>query len=311
MTQPIDLHTRKRTVSAQCGYPGCTAELETTTRRPGRPFAYCADPAHNAQTALRAKRKHAQQQTREPATPSLRPVTDGAITVAGLLAEAARLRDELSAIVSDSADMLATITGAEAIDREIADIRREAAVKIAAAEQAQSAAERALAEMTAQRDRAAELETLALQAADDAAAEASQARRDAEQIRTGAEARIAAAEKDRDSVYAEAETALTTMRHKYDAARTAQARAEAETDVIRTQAQAAAEQNAALRRQLDEQADTHRQQIEARDLEHSRAITAAHAMADRAAREQRQQLNSILRAHQPPAVAAADVGEAE
>ncbi|MCC3316711.1 MULTISPECIES: hypothetical protein [Nocardia] len=311
MTKPIDLHSRKRTVSAQCGYPGCTAEPETTTRRPGRPFAYCADPSHNAQTALRAKRKHAQQQTREPATPSLRPVTDGAVTVAGLLAEAARLRDELSAIVSDSADTLATITGAEAIDREIADIRREAAVKIAAAEQAQSAAERALAAMTAQRDRAAELETLALQAADDAAVEAAQARREAEEARTVAEARIAAAEKDRDSVYTEAEQTLTRMRHEYDAARTAQARAEAEADVIRGQAQAAAEENAALRRQLAEQADTHRQQNEAREREHSRAIAAAHAMADRAAREQRRQLDSIIHAHQWPAFTAADGSPAE
>ncbi|WP_036523616.1 hypothetical protein [Nocardia sp. NRRL WC-3656] len=311
MPQPIDLHARKRSTRTGCGYPGCTAEPEAATRRPGRPFAYCADPDHNAQTALRAKRKHAQQQTREPATPSLRPVTDGAMTVAGLLSEAARLRDELSAIVSDSADMLATITGAEAIDREIADIRREAAVKIAAAEQAQSAAERALAEMTAQRDRAAELETLALQAADEAAAQASQARLESDQARTDAGARIAGAEKDRDSVYTEAEQALATMRREYDAARTAQARAEAEADVIRGQAQAAAEENAALRRQLAEQADRQRQQIEAREREHSRAIAAAHAMADRAAREQRRQIDSILRAHQPSAVAAADVAEAE
>ncbi|MBV7701571.1 hypothetical protein C5E45_34165 [Nocardia nova] len=311
MTPPIDLHTRKRTVSAQCGYPGCTAEPEAATRRPGRPFAYCADPSHNAQTALRAKRKHAQQQTREAVAPSLRPVTDGAVTVAGLLAEAARLRDELSAIVSDSADMLADITGAEAIDREIADIRREAAVKIAAAEQAQSAAERALAEMTAQRDRAVELEILALQAADEAAAEAAQARREVEEARTDAEARVAAAGKDRDNVYTEAEQALTRMRREYDAARTAQARAEAEADVIRRQAEATAAENIALRRQLDEQADTHRQQIEAHEREHSRAIAAAHAMADRAAREQRRQLDSILRAHQPSAPATADGSPAE
>lgn len=310
MTQPIDLHTRKRAVSAQCGYPGCTAEPETTTRRPGRPFAYCADPDHNAQTALRAKRKHAQQQARGPAARSLRPVTDGAITVAGLLSEAARLRDELSAIVSDSADLLATITGAEAIDREIADIRREAAVKIAAAEQAQSVAERALAEMTAQRDRAAELEALALQAADEAASEAVQARRAADQARTDAEARIAEAEKDRADVYTEAEQALTRMRDEHDAARTAQARAGAEADVIRRQAEATAAENVALRRQLDEQADTHRQQIEVREREHSRAIAAAHAMADRAAREQRRQLDSILRADQPPALAAGDDGPA-
>ncbi|MBF6272884.1 MULTISPECIES: hypothetical protein [Nocardia] len=304
MPQPIDLHSRTRSTRSECGYPGCTAEPEAATRRPGRPFAYCADPNHNAQTALRAKRKHAQQQTREPAAPSLRPVTDGAITVAGLLSEAARLRDELSAIVSDSADLLATITGAEAIDREIAEIRREAAVKIAVAEQAQSAAERALAEMTAQRDRAAELETLALQAADEAAVEVTEARRAADQARTDAEARIAAAEKDRDSVYTEAEQALTRMRDEHDAARTAQARAEAEADVIRRQAEATSAENVTLRRQLDEQADAHRQQIEAREREHSRAIAAAHAMADRAAREQRRQLDSILRTHAPTGLVA-------
>ncbi|MGV9678757.1 hypothetical protein ACWDSJ_26035 [Nocardia sp. NPDC003482] len=188
------------------------------------------------------------------------------------------------------------ITMPESVDRQIADVEPEAAMKVAAAEQARADAERELAEMTQRCQHAENVERLALAAADEAADEAQVAREEAERIHTEAEARVSAAEADRDEIYQEAEETLARMRQQYDAARTAQARAEGERDAAREQANVTADENASLRCQLDERTEQHRQQLEARDLEYARAITAAHAMADRAAREQRQQVNEILQA---------------
>ena len=40
----------------RCGFPGCPNERVPAPAGGGRPSAYCADPAHNAASAFRARR---------------------------------------------------------------------------------------------------------------------------------------------------------------------------------------------------------------------------------------------------------------
>ncbi|WP_062981140.1 hypothetical protein [Nocardia anaemiae] len=146
-------------------------------------------------------------------------------------------------------------------------------------------------------ERAVEVEELALAAADEATEEAQQTKNLAAQAATDAQERIAEAEADRDRVYEEAEAVLKEMRAHLDTARAAQAHAEGERDAALTNAKTSAEENATLRQRLDDQATEHHHQLEQRDMEYSRAITAAHAMADRAAREHRDHVTEILRTY--------------
>ncbi|MFI6213360.1 hypothetical protein ACIBCD_15330 [Nocardia brasiliensis] len=249
---------------------------------------------------MRLKQKMAAREARlDVAEPPLRPVTDGVITLAGLLERYEHLRAELAAVADDAAELLVDLTDPATVEREIAEIQREATARVDAAEQERDDARTALAAMEHRRRRAVELERLALAAAE----EAETAREDAVARLTEAEqdaaARIAAAEADRDQVYTEAETVLTEMRGHVDAARAAQTRAEAERDVARQQHIELVEDNSGLRAQLDAERRDYREQIERRDVEYLRAITAAHAMADRAAREHRGQIEEILRRHAP------------
>ncbi|MEV4238634.1 hypothetical protein AB0J47_26050 [Nocardia sp. NPDC049737] len=197
----------------------------------------------------------------------------------------------------DAGELIAEVTDPEVIDREIAEVRRDATVRIAAAEQARADAEKSATVMACRLERAVELEELALVAADEAAEEAQQAKDLAAQASTDAQERIGEVEVDRDRVYEEAEAVLREMRGHLDAARAAQAHAEGERDAAVTNAEASAEENATLRQRLDDQATEHHHQLEQRDMEYSRAITAAHAMADRAAREHRDQVTEILRTY--------------
>ncbi|WP_410874652.1 hypothetical protein [Nocardia sp. A7] len=109
--------------------------------------------------------------------------------------------------------------------------------------------------------------------------------------------RIAEAEADRDRIYEEAETVLTEMRGHVDTARAHRTRAEAERDTAREQHQAIATENRRLRADLDRDRTDYRAQIERRDTEHAKALAAAHAKADQAAREHRDQLTEVLNRH--------------
>ncbi|WP_280364530.1 hypothetical protein, partial [Nocardia abscessus] len=129
------------------------------------------------------------------------------------------------------------------------------------------------------------------------------------QVEEEAAQRVTAAEADRDAFYAEAESTLTEMRRHVDDARSAQARAEGERDAAREQHRDLIEENKRLRADLERERGEHRAQIERRDSEYSRALTAAHAMADRAAREHRQQLTDVLHNHRGDRDPAIDTGE--
>ncbi|WP_433620894.1 hypothetical protein [Nocardia sp. CA-120079] len=285
------------TASGRCQFPGCTVAVpQRPSGKRGAPRGYCDNPDHTAQKALRLKRKDADRDARAiPARPSLRPVTDGMVTLARLLDRYEHLRAELAAVADDTADLLADLTDPATVEREIAEIQREATRRITDAEQARDDAVKASAEMARRLERAVELEELALAAADEANTRREEVTARLEQVEKEAAERIAEAESDRDRVYSEAETVLTEMRGHVDAARAAQARAEGERNSAVASANTATGENTHLRTQLDRERAEHRQQIERRDIEYSRAITAAHAMADRAAREHRERLDEVLR----------------
>ncbi len=284
----------------RCQFPvdnGGTCDTAVpTSGKPGAPRKYCDNPDHTAQKALRRKRKADEAVKRVEQRP-LRPVTDGMNTLADLVDRIELTRVELAAMLADAGELIAEVTDPAVIDREIAKIRRDATVCVAAAEQARADAEKAATVMARQLERAVELEELALAAADEAAEEAQQAKDLAAQTATDAQERIAEAEADRDRVYEEAEAVLKEMRGHLDAARAAQAHAEGERDAADTNAKTSAREHANLRQRLDDQATEHHHQLEQRDMEDSRAITAAHAMADRAAREHRDHVSEILRTH--------------
>lgn len=301
MLKAITTHTTSS--PERCQFPGCAAAV--SARPPGQrgaPRGYCDNPDHTAQKALRLKRRNADREARsEPSRPSLRPVTDGIATLAGLLDRYERLCAELAAVATDAGDVLADLTDPATVEREIAEIQRDATLRITAAEQAKADAEKASTQMARRLEHAVELEELALAAADEANTKMQEATTRLEQVEQEAARRIAKAETERARVHAEAETVLTEMRGHVDAARAAQGRAEGERDTAMANANAVNEENRHLRTQLETERAEHRQQIERRDAEYARAITAAHAMADRAAREHREQLTEVMQhyAEQP------------
>lgn len=290
----------------RCQFPGCAATVPARPPgRPGAPRSYCADPDHTAQKALRLKRRDADRSARSTPVPSSpRPVTDGIVTLAGLLDRYEQLRVELGAVTIDAAEVLADLGDPATAEREIAEIQRDATSRIAAAEQRRDNAEKVSAELQRRYDRAVELEQLALAAADEAHAKAEDAAARLTEVEQRSAELVAAAEVDREEIYAEAETVLTEMRGHLDIARAAQARAEGERDHVREQHAGLVAEIHELRTQLDVQRAEHRAQLELRDVEYSRAITAAHAMADRAAREHRDQVGELIRGF----VVSGDVG---
>ncbi|MFE9324187.1 hypothetical protein ACIHDR_11570 [Nocardia sp. NPDC052278] len=226
-----------------------------------------------------------------PARSSLRPVTDGMVTLAGLLDRYGELRGELAAVAGDVTDLFARLTDPVAVDQEIAEIEHEAARRIAAAEQARIDAEQESEAMAVHLERAAEVEGLALAAAAEARANAKSAIQQLQRVETEAAGRVSDAEQERDHAHAEAETMLAEL----TSARLAQARAEGERDLALGEHRALIEGNKQLRQLLDAERAAHREQIEHRDVEYARAITAAHAMSSHAAREHRQQLSAVMR----------------
>ncbi|WP_157183850.1 hypothetical protein [Nocardia takedensis] len=305
--------THHSTGTGRCQFPGCHAEVPP--RPPGQrgaPRAYCDNADHTAQKALRLRqrelrRDHQAEDTRQPST---RPVTDAKVTLGGLLDRYAELRAELSAVATDVGDVIADLGDPTVVEREIAEIQREAGRRITAAEQAQADAEKAVTDIARRLDHATELEALALAAAEEAHTVAQSATDRCGQIEEEAAQRVTAAEADRDAIYAEAESTLTEMRRHVDEARAAQARAEGERDAAREQHTALVEENKDLRADLERERGEHRAQIERRDSEYSRALTAAHAMADRAAREHRQQLSDVLNNHRMDGTSAIDAEDA-
>jgi chromosome segregation ATPase len=296
MLQAVPFHAD---TAGRCQFPGCAAAVPARPKgQRGAPRSYCDNADHTAQKALRLRLKAADRAARPTSPPTApKPVTDGIATLAALVDRYDQLRTELAAVADDAADVLADLTDPAAIEREINEVRRDAEVRIAAAEQARDDAEKACAAMKLRQNRAVELEALAIDAAEESRAQAEAAQARLGEVEQKANERIAEAEADRDRIYEEAETVLTEMRGHVDTARAHQTRAEAERDTAREQHQAIATENRHLRADLDRDRADYRAQIERRDTEHAEALSAAHAKADRAAREHRDHLTEVLNRH--------------
>ncbi len=276
--------------SGRCQFPGCGSLLPA--RVPGQrgaPRRYCDNPSHTAQKAMRLVRD-----VDEPLQPSSRPVTDGALALAALLDRYTQLRGELATVAGDVGDLFARLTDPAAVDREITEIQRQADRRVAVAEQAQADAEQASQQMARRLERALEVEGLALATAREARATAREARHRVADAEKQAAVRVRAAQREWDRVCDEAAATATEMREIADTARIAQARAEGERDVVRAEHRALVVENTQLRALLDTERTEHRQQIERRDIEYARAITAAHALANHTAREHREQLTDVI-----------------
>ncbi|MBF6223665.1 hypothetical protein IU470_00790 [Nocardia abscessus] len=96
------------------------------------------------------------------------------LTLAALLDRYEPLRGELAAVATDTAELITELTDPTVLDREIAEIQRDATRRITAAEQARADAEQATAAMRGRLDRAAELEQLAIAAAEESTESAEQ-----------------------------------------------------------------------------------------------------------------------------------------
>jgi hypothetical protein len=182
MLKAVNPRTTTTDTPARCQYPldnGGTCDTAVpTSGKPGAPRKYCDNPDHTAQKALRHKRKaddHAAK--RDEKRPSVRPVTDGTIALADLVDRIELTRAELAAMLVDAGELIAEMTDPAVIDRESAEVQRDATVRIAAAEQARADAEKAATAVARRLERAVELEELALAATDEAAEQAQEDRR--------------------------------------------------------------------------------------------------------------------------------------
>lgn len=276
-----------------CQFPGCGMPLPARTPgQRGAPRRYCDNPDHTAQKALRLLRSAgAEVAVRHTSPPR---VADGVHALAGLLDHYRQLREELAAIGDVVADLLARLTDPTAVVGEIAEIQRRADHRIALAEQACAEAEQARAEMAETVAHAVEVERLALDTAREARALAKNAAQRSNEAESSAAARIAAAEREREQACQDAEIEVTGMRADLEATRLARARVQAERDSLQTVNHALVTENISLREALDGERAEHRRRIEHRDVEYGRAITAAHVLASRTAREHRTHLDDVI-----------------
>ncbi|MBL7511305.1 hypothetical protein I6A94_15655, partial [Frankia sp. CN4] len=144
-----------RPAGAECGYPGCGRPCAPADG-PGRPPAYCDDPAHTRLSAYRRRRELAAGDPRGPgAEGARRRAGDGRAAVAGSPATAgaaqgarpvalARLRaDELAAHVEGlTADLGRTLEAFTAALGRLGDVSAaEAQVEAAEADSARRVAE--------------------------------------------------------------------------------------------------------------------------------------------------------------------------
>ncbi|WP_156371446.1 MULTISPECIES: hypothetical protein [Nocardia] len=284
------------TASSQgrCQFPGCGTPLPARTPgRRGAPRRYCDDTNHTAQKAMRVLREATGAEV-AVLHPGPRPITEGAHTLAGLLDRYSELRGELATVAGDVADLFARLTDPAAVDREVDEIRRQADHRIAEAEHACAEAEQARAMMAERLSRAVEVEGLALATAREARTATRDAILRANAVERDAANRIAAAERERDRAEQDAAEEVAEARAEVEAALLAQARAEGERDVVAAENRALIAETTGLRALLDTERAEHQSRIEYRDIEYGRAITAAHVLASRTAREHRDQLSDLI-----------------
>ena len=114
----------------RCGFPGCPNERVAAPAGGGRPSAYCADPAHNAASAFRARRAVQQRDAgTDQDQPSERPASLAGLrlrTVADQVRdELAGHRDRLEGLVDAALESFDEAGDPAAVEAELASMRAE------------------------------------------------------------------------------------------------------------------------------------------------------------------------------------------
>ncbi|MFJ4418752.1 hypothetical protein, partial [Streptomyces sp. NPDC088925] len=234
-TEPATAHEE----TPQCAFPECTAPpIPKDPTAPGRAPKYCSDPDHNAMSAYRAKRGKTSSAKTPAEEPSDRVVTDAARTASIVQGTVLEKVSELQRELARYVHLLQTVTDPEAAEAEVtavaaqadqqvaewrkkasnAGAERDAAVRQrdlarAETEEAQEAADRAIAELEEETTRfEEETERVRAQAETDVAAvreEISQVREEAgetvRQAREEAEVKATAAQVEADRRVKEAQ----------------------------------------------------------------------------------------------------------
>ncbi|MFJ2561250.1 MULTISPECIES: hypothetical protein [unclassified Streptomyces] len=263
MTEQPTEQTAEATVeeAPRCAFPECTARpVPKDPNAPGRAPKYCSDPDHNAMSAYRAKRGKASATKAAPVEePSDRVVTDSARTAGIVQGIVLQKVDELRAELARYIELLTTITDPDAAEAEVASVaaaadsqvaewrkkattantEREAAVRQrdlarAETEEAQEAADRAIAELEQETARF-EAETERIRAEAEERVERLQAEADQAVEKTKEEAAAAvkrAQDEAKQQVTAAKEEADKRVREAQDKAGKAEVAAKAEVEAM-------------------------------------------------------------------------------
>ena len=136
----------EQTSTTTCKYPGCENPPEPATDKPGRPPQYCTDPAHNAVTAWRERKRLADAEAGVTTTDAdvEQPVTMARETGAEMLRQMRELAGKLTGVADRLTGAVTTLGDTGAVEAEIESARRTAEQRAATAEaQAAVAGERA------------------------------------------------------------------------------------------------------------------------------------------------------------------------
>ena len=125
----------EQTGTATCKYPGCQNAPEAATARPGRPPEYCTDPAHNAVSAWRERKRlaDAERGVVTSDAEAEQPVTMARVTGAEMLRQARDLAGQLAGVADRLTGAVATLGDPTAAEAEVESARAAAEQRAATA----------------------------------------------------------------------------------------------------------------------------------------------------------------------------------
>src|SRR5882672_11310802 len=133
----------EQTSTTTCKFPGCEDPPGSATAKPGRPPGFCANPAHNATTAWRERKRlaDAEHGTTTNDAETEQPVTMARLTGADLLRQMRTLAGTLKELGDRLTDAAATVGDTGAAEAEVEAARKAAEKRATDAESARADAE--------------------------------------------------------------------------------------------------------------------------------------------------------------------------
>ena len=134
----------EQTSTATCKFPGCQNPPRPAGAEPGRPPQYCTDPAHNAVSAWRERKRlaDAERGVTTSEAEAEQPVTMARVTGAELLRQMRELAGTMTATAERLTASVATIGDPTAAEAEVESARAAAEQRAATAEAERAEAER-------------------------------------------------------------------------------------------------------------------------------------------------------------------------